>query len=422
MKIGMLLKRHFPPDIRVEKEARALTAAGLEIHLLAYSRGGSEPLQEKCDSLHIHRIPREVRGLSRPAFLWNALRFSFGFYDGYWDRQIERLACQQAVDVLHVHDLPLVGTALAVGQRLGIPVVADLHENMPAALQIGRFSVHPLKRLALGIFRNEHLWRRYERRVLPHCARIIVVVPEAAQRLYRYGISEDKIVVVSNTEDETTFPLRQPDPEIVQRYLGKWVAIYVGGVGWHRGLDTAIRATSLAAAEIPDLRLVIVGVRKQGERHFLDRLIRSSRAEPYVEVIDWQPFDEVNSFLTASAVCLVPHNDCEHTQTTVPHKLFQAMLAGKPVVVSDVRPLRRIVEESQAGLVFEAGNPASLAQALVRLYRNPELAEQLGRNGAQAASGPYAWHHDARRLVEMYRSLQDERKKYRYEKRSDARV
>lgn len=409
MRIGMVLRHPFPPDVRVKKEARALAAAGHKVHLLAYSRS-NEPAEEDAEGLIVRRVPHERKGLSLPAFLGNGLRFSFTFYDPYWAGQITRYVCDFSLDTLHVHDLHLVGTAVAVGRRLGVPVVADLHENMPAALQVGRLSVSPLKRLPLAIFRNEHLWRRYERRILPHCARVIVVVPEAAERLHRYGISPDRIVVVSNTEDETTFHLRQPDPEIMARYYGKWAAAYVGGIGWHRGVDTAIRAVPLAAAEIPNLRLVIVGVRGEGERRFLDRLVRRAQAGPYVEVIGWQPFDKVNSFLAASAVCLVPHNDCEHTQTTVPHKLFQAMLASKPVVVSDVRPLRRIVEETRAGLVFEAGNPASLAQALVRLYREPELAEQLGRNGAQAASGPYAWRHDARRLVEMYRGLAEDPK------------
>ncbi|MBN1956151.1 MAG: glycosyltransferase family 4 protein [Anaerolineae bacterium] len=406
MKIGMVLKRSFPPDIRVEKEAAALVAAGLEVHLLAYSRGGQEPLVEDRTGLHVHRIPREARRLSRPALLGNALCFSFAFHDGYWAGQIERFAREQAVDVLHVHDLPLVGSAVAVGERLGLPVVADLHENMPAALQIGRASVSLPRRLALAVFRNEHLWRRYERRILPHCARVVVVVPEAAERLAYLG--PERVVLVSNTEDETTFQLGQPDPEILARYAGTWVASYVGGIGWHRGVDTAIRAMPLAAAEIPHLRLVIVGVRGEEEQRLLNRFVRQAHAEAYVEVIGWQPFDKVNSFVAASAVCLVPHNDCEHTQTTIPHKLFQAMLAGKPVVVSDVRPLRRVVEESASGVVFAAGRPESLARALVRLYRDPALAQQLGQNGRQAASGPYAWRHDARRLVEMYRGLAPE--------------
>ncbi len=405
MRIGMVLQYPYPADIRVNKEVHALLGAGYAVHLLAYSRGRAEPCDEDLDGLGVHRIPPERWQLGPAGRLWNALRFSFAFHDGYWAGQIERFARDQAVDVLHVHDLPLVGTAVAVGRRLGIPVVADLHENMPAAIHIGRSSLSPLKRLIHAVVRNDHLWRRYERRILPHCARAIVVVPEAAERLIRYGLSPEQVVLVSNTEDETTFVGGPPDPEIQQRYQGQWVLSYVGGIGPHRGIDTAIRALPLAAPYIPNLHLLIVGVRRDKQFRALERLIRRVGAERWIEVIGWQPFDKVNSYIAVSAACLVPHNACEHTHTTVPHKLFQAMIAGKPVVVSDVRPLKRIVEETQSGLVFEAGNAESLARVLVRLSRDPDLVQQLGHNGQQAARGPYAWRHDAARLVAMYQEL-----------------
>jgi len=119
-------------------------------------------------------------------------------------------------------------------------------------------------------------------------------------------------------------------------------------------------------------------------------------------VLRWVPFEKVSSYFSISAVCLVPHNDFEHTQTTVPYKLFQSMISGKPVVVSDVRPLKRIVDETGAGLVFNAGDPSSLAAVLVELYQKPELADRLGRNGYSAAQGLYSWRHDAERLIRLY--------------------
>ena len=50
-----------------------------------------------------------------------------------------------------------------------------------------------------------------------------------------------------------------------------------------------------------------------------------------------------------------PHEDFEHTQTTVPHKLFQYMMGRKTVLVSDCAPLKRIIGDNEAGYVFKAG-------------------------------------------------------------------
>jgi len=78
------------------------------------------------------------------------------------------------------------------------------------------------------------------------------------------------------------------------------------------------------------------------------------------------------------------------------------MTSGIPLVVSDMRSYKRIMEETGAGLLFQAGDPSSLARVLVDLYRKPELRDRLGRNGYEAARGMYAWRHDAARLVNIY--------------------
>ncbi|RLI52987.1 MAG: hypothetical protein DRP09_16800, partial [Candidatus Thorarchaeota archaeon] len=56
MNIGMVLYSRFPPDIRVEKEARSLIAAGYKVHLLTPPLG-NRPKQEEIDGIIVQRIP-----------------------------------------------------------------------------------------------------------------------------------------------------------------------------------------------------------------------------------------------------------------------------------------------------------------------------------------------------------------------------
>ncbi|MEN8150860.1 MAG: glycosyltransferase family 4 protein [Planctomycetota bacterium] len=400
MKIGMVLDQLFPPDIRVEKEAGALLNAGFTVGLLAPSDGPHTPPVETTDAgLRIYRTP-----VPRPS-AWSRQVKGLTLLERTWLKPLEEYVAEFRPDVLHVHDFPMVKTVLRVAGPRGLPVVADLHENMPAAHRVWRASLDPVRRTKDALHHNYHLWRWHERRILPLCARVIVVVPEAAERLYAFGLDRDRIVVVSNTEDETTFRLRPPAPDVLERYRNRWVATYVGSVGPHRGVDTAVRAAPLTARQIPGFRLLVVGVRNERQIAPLQRIVRRLGAEESVEFVGWQSPDRVGAFLAASAACLVPHNDWEHTRTTVPHKLFQYMMAGKPVIVSDVRPLKRIIEETGAGLVFKANDHSDLARALVELHHDPALGEELGQKGRQAATGSHAWRHDARRLVELYRGL-----------------
>jgi len=113
----------------------------------------------------------------------------------------------------------------------------------------------------------------------------------------------------------------------------------------------------------------------------------------------------VNSYVMGSKVCLVPHNASEHTHTTIPHKLFQYMICGKPVLVSDCRPLARVVRRSGSGRIFTADDSDSFAEELVWMYHHENQVEQMGQNGRIAALGEFSWQHDARRLVGMYKDL-----------------
>jgi glycosyltransferase involved in cell wall biosynthesis len=402
--IGMIYGeyREFPPDIRVEKEVKVLAKARHRVTILVRQIPSNFPLEEELIPGHVfvRRIP--LPGMSLLVKIWT----TFSLIESAWFPHLERFIQDGRPDILHVHDFTMVPTVIKVAKIYDIPIVADLHENMPAALVAYRSKNPPLEKFIKAILLNYRLWRWHEARNLIKCARVIVVVPEAAERLKYYGIQENKIVVVSNTEDETTFrfDFKEADPEIMDKYKESWMISYVGGIGAHRGLDTVLKAISYVCSQIPGLKLTIVGAKGK----YLDIIIKEVNRlgiGDSVEIIGWQPFKKVNSYILASKVCLVPHNDFEHTQTTVPHKLFQYMICARPVLVSNCRPLKRIAEETQSGCVFKANDSQDLGRQLVYMYNHPEELVQMGLNGQRAALGKYAWRHDAQRLVEMYDEL-----------------
>jgi glycosyltransferase involved in cell wall biosynthesis len=309
-------------------------------------------------------------------------------------------------DVLHVHDLPLVEVALDCPARRTRPVIADLHENWPAAMQAWRAARPAWKRWLGALRRPDFLMRRFEVRCVSQCERVIVVVPEAAERLLSAGIAKQRIVIVSNTEDESTMPdpLPIPSDEVKQILAGRWTICYVGGIGPHRGLDTVIRGLPEIRRQVPNLLLLVVGAKgSQGDR--VEQLANEVGAGESVRVESWAPYEKCLEFMQASQACVVPHNAFEHTQTTVPHKLFQYMYCGTPVIVSDCRPLKRIVEDSGAGVVFRANDVCDFARTVVRLARDAALCRTCAENGVIAARTNYAWRNDARSLVAMYNDL-----------------
>src|SRR5437879_314102 len=134
MRILMLLTKPFPPDIRVENEAAALLAAGHDVHLLCTADARDEiDMPGSRRDLVVHTVTPKAertggrRHVPNLSLLW--------FYDARWGREIHVLAHQLGrFDVIHVHDLPMVKTALHAARRMKAHVVADLHENYPMAL------------------------------------------------------------------------------------------------------------------------------------------------------------------------------------------------------------------------------------------------------------------------------------------------
>jgi len=406
MNIGTIhfYNRSFPPEIRLEKESRALIKEGHKITVLTQNILASEIQFEQYEkNFNIFRA--QIR---RPRLLaWIISRFTF--INKEYIPALRHFIEEYKPDVLHVHDFNQIPTVLKVAKAYDIPVVADLHENMPAALLAFRSKYNLIKKILHAILYNYHLWRYQQARYLPQCAGVLVVVSEAADVLIELGVPPEKIIIICNTEDETTFNIKpeQADQEIIDKYNNYWTISYVGGFSAERGLDTVINALPLVRNDIPNLKLVVVGAVDNESKQIYSRASKIN-VKDMIEVVGWQPFSMVNSFVMASQICLVPHNEFEHTHTTVPHKLFQYMICSKPVLVSNCRPLQRIVEDAQSGVVFRANDVRDLADKLIYMYNNPAALKEMGFNGKAAALDKYAWRNEAKKLVKFYAGLSKE--------------
>ena len=393
----------FPPDIRVEKEAKSLVENGFEVNILTRHKSNLP-----FDEVHYSTGAKISRVQIKDPGPIKKLLNAFTLINRSWADEIKVFSLDNRIDVLHVHDLNLVPITVIVARELRIPVVADLHENLPAAMLAYRSCYPIFKKFLYSLIWNYKRMKSIESKYLKECLYTIIVTPEASDRLINYGIDKKSLVLVSNTEDETTFDykINSRDSELKSRFLNSWIVSYIGGGGAHRGLDTLINSIKKASSVIVNLRLIIVGVSDNDKPKLLNR-IKELKISEFVEIIEWQPFEMVKKYIHISNVCTVPHNDFEHTQTTVPHKLFQYMICEKPVLVSDCKPLKRIVCETSAGIIFKANNHNDLSDKLIWMYRNNTMCKTFGENGSKAAKGKFSWKSDSKRLNSMYCSIRN---------------
>lgn len=397
-RILMVLDHAFPPDVRVENEALSLIEAGFEVGLLAIGPD-DRPARAVHRGIHLFRDPlsgpvrNKLRGLAGTVPLLTA----------YLARRIGQVYREFRFDALHVHDLYLFGGGLRAARRLGVPVVGDLHENWVEALKHYAWSTRFPGRLVVSIPR----WERVERRWVNAVDRLVVVIEEARARNLALGVDPEKIVVVPNTVRLDDFAGYAVEDAVVEAVRSPLTITYTGGFDVHRGLTSVIDAMPRVLEGVPEARLVLVGDgRIRGE---LEAQAAARGLGAAVRFEGWQPQARLKSYLLGSDVGLVPHLKTVHTDATIPHKLFHYMYLERPVVVSDCRPLARIVGETEAGLVYPAGDPEALAAAILRLAADREAAAAMGRRGRAAVQERYHWAHTVQGLVRMYAGLQAER-------------
>jgi glycosyltransferase involved in cell wall biosynthesis len=406
MKILMLLEEVFPPDVRVEKEARTLLKAGHELCLL--SQGANDkPREEIIEGMKVIRTklppPRGFFSNGSQMILrraWDEFRFVCNFIDPFWQKALAEAVEQEKPQALHIHDLTMIKTGLSVAQAFNIPLVADLHENFIEGLRAWRTG---WKGKVANLISPLWRWKQMEKSCLSRVDKIITVVDEGKEHYMKdCNILPKRITVVMNVEDDYFYSV-PIDEEIVKRYAFYFTILYVGGFGGHRGIHTAILAMPDILRKIPSARLLLVGSGSNEDR--LKRLARDLGVAEEVEFCGWQPFALIRSYIAASHVCLVPHIASGHTNTTIPHKLFQYMVMAKPVIVSSAKPLTRIVKETGAGLIYPSGDAGALAETVIRVFRDKDLAARLGNAGRTAVEERYNWKIEEEKLIKLYQNL-----------------
>ncbi|MGW8122134.1 glycosyltransferase family 4 protein [Roseivirga echinicomitans] len=405
-KICMLLHEFYPNDIRVTKEVTSLTAAGFEIHLICLQRK-NELSTEEVNGIKVHRIPMAQTFFWRG--IWDVLLVAFGFFQPKFHKKLFVLNQKENFDALHVHDLPLAKTALQLKQKNpALKVVLDFHENYPEALKVWfAWKTNPFIRLKNNIFFGFEKWLQYEKEMSQSADKVIVVVEEMAERIHQlHNIPLSKIITITNSEGKD-FLNQERFEDIYTLEEGDFILAYTGGVGPHRGVDVAIEGLQYLK-QYPQIKLELTGTLSTATRNWLTTLIEKFGVEKQVRINGYQPFTKFFSYMAFAHVNLIPHNRNGHTDNTIPHKLYQGMMVGKPVLVSDAPPLKRVVEALNSGLVFEGGNPKDFADKVEALYLNKELYMQLGKNGYDATINQDSnWEATGEILVEEYQKLLD---------------
>ena len=388
MKVLYVYQGDWPRNAtRVLKQTRALAEAGHKVRLLS-----GNPRGEQCYSseswMDIERVPRlGSRELNR------YLGFPV-FANPFWFGWILRAVRRFRPDALIVRDLPLAPAVIAVGRLFGIPVHYEMADVYPVAMRANRAD-HP--GLLSRFTRHPGVAEWLDRAVIRRAASVFVVSEESRQRCLSFGAAEDAAVIVGNTPASLPPLDAAPVPSDLADWVDRPLVIFIGNLLADRGLIEAIDAIGLVRAAVPDAGLVIIGDGR--EQANLASHIAATGLGEHARLLGWKHAKDHAAYYQHAAVGILPFLSTEHINITLANKLFDYMAARLPVVASDVRPMRRVLEETGAGVLVPPGDASALAAAIVALLSDDERRRELGTRGWQAVTGPYAWARDRERFL-----------------------
>jgi glycosyltransferase involved in cell wall biosynthesis len=361
----LLSAAHPPDDIRVvRKEGAALAAAGWRVRHLA--AGGEAPAM--------------VAGVEVETF-----RRGAGWHGRL--RALPALARQAAASgaaVLHASEPDSWLAALLAARRSGARVVIDVHEHYPSRLDARLPApLRPLARAAL----------RLGCRLAGLAADAVVVAKDGLAA--DFGVPA-RTVAVRNYALPVPLPPRRHAP-------GPLTLVHAGALGRSRGWPQMLAALALAP---PGTRLRLIGRFTDGSEAEFHARAAALNLTHRIETLPWLPHAEALARVAEADIALVLFQAGEvNHRLALPHKLFDAMLAGLPVIAPDfATEVATVVREAGCGELVDTADPAAIAAAIARLAE-PARRQALGEAGRHAAAARFSWAGEAARLVALYQRL-----------------
>jgi glycosyltransferase involved in cell wall biosynthesis len=211
-------------------------------------------------------------------------------------------------------------------------------------------------------------------------------VPRAAAATVYEGIDIERVDAAppANLHGEFWLPHHAP-------LVGNVAALVA-----HKGHKHLIEAARLVLPHVPDARFVIAG---EGElRPSLERQIKEHNLEKHVFLAGFRP--DVLSLHKAFDI-FVMSSVTEGLGTS----LLDAMAAGKPIVATRTGGIPEVVVDGETGILVPPRNHAAMADALVRLLQDEELAKRMGEAGRRRACTKFSAERMVQETLNVYLQL-----------------
>jgi glycosyltransferase involved in cell wall biosynthesis len=347
---------------RVAHVSLGLEMGGMEKLLVEFARHADR------ERFHLHFVCLETRGqlaeeVENLGWRVEAMGKSPGLRPGLVLR-LAKIFRRLRADIVHSHNEAACLYGVPAARLARVPMVLNTRHGQGSHLSSRRGGAFAM---------------------VAKCAhRVVCVSKDSAELSVQAGIPADRVTTIWNGIDVKKFAFHGP--------CRGGFAVIVARLAAVKNIDTAIHAVRLACEKVPTLRLRIVG--DGPARPSLEALTERLGLRQNVEFAGES--QDVPRELADASMFVLPS-----LSEGISLSLLEAMSAGLPVVATAVGGNAEVVEDGETGILVPAQDSSAMAQAIVRLATNPELAGRMGAAGRCRVETTF----DVRAMVRAYEDL-----------------
>lgn len=390
MKILMISPQPFfeprGTPISVYQRLEALSALGHEIDLITYHVGKDV----EFPNVKIHRVRKikmiqHVRvGPSRAKLLLDVLVFLKAI----------AMLLRKRYDVIHSHE-EAAFFCMFLAWIFRTRHLYDMHSVLSNQLTNFDFGNKPI---------FVKIFELLERMVLKSCNAVITVGAD----LEDYVKKVDPRIRVTMIENIALHAyethVNPSDVKNLEEKLGlqgRLPIVYTGTYERYQGLDMALDCVSIVARQFPNVIFLFVGAVNEQVQFWTDKA-RTKNVQDHVLFLEVVPPEESMIYLAYAKVLISPRLN----GTSTPLKIYSYLHADKPIVATNITSHNQVLSSDTALLV--APNTNALAEGILKILHDPELATRLGNNAYQYAQEKFNYQSYMTKVDQIYGTLTPE--------------
>jgi L-malate glycosyltransferase len=366
----------------------------------SFNQGGSERqalqltrLLRKSDNFQVRLASLNAEGVLRSEIedldLGEVPSFPLtSFYDSNALFQLQRLARflkSSKIDIIHTHDFYTNIFGMTAAMLARVPVrVASMRETAGMRSNAQKRAQRWAYRMANQVVANSM------------SVRTVVIgegVPAGKVTVIYNGLDLGRVKVMNSPRAES-FSRVGLDPTMDGRF--QFVTIVANMRHEVKDYPLFLRAARRVSAAIPNVSFLLAG---EGE------LMGSLKTLAKELRIDERTFflgrcEEVSHLLRISDVCVLSSK-----AEGFSNSILEYMAAGKPVVATAVGGAPEVIMEGETGYIVPPGNDSVMAERIIEVLKDPDLALRMGRNGRTLVEEKFSCESQLKRTEELYEKL-----------------